>query len=478
MGRRLRFPTFFILSSLLLGTGVPAAAVRRTASKDQFAELLEALRGSDPVGREIAAQKLVNLGADRAGDIARLLLEEEQREIQFHLEAVFRQAVWPVVEAWRAAVTPAPDRRNAERVNEIAGKLHSFGPPVWPLLRRLEVCAPLGVAKEAGKLLDEAAQNWRIPDSKALFDRVRYFVGPVLLRKAGEPEAGRLLAEHLRSTLNDCLSSPSTLVRRRAEEELVFLGEAAERYLDGLKPGAVKGLDSAKLALLKRSVKWRVWPELRARTGLTMEGWEALSWREQVHLVSLWKRIGGEDAIWLLKRIRKSGKSEEVRRRAAEELFALEAIEGPLPRHWSPQALRVLIILARQLRERGEIDRALSLLFQVVEKLPEDREARYQLAFTLQLAKRYEEAIDQFKKAIKLAGRDKTLLSLAYYNMACAMALSGRSKEAIEALLKAIEYGFRDKEHLAVNDPDLESLRGLPEFKKVLEALDRALARD
>ena len=56
---------------------------------------------------------------------------------------------------------------------------------------------------------------------------------------------------------------------------------------------------------------------------------------------------------------------------------------------------------------------------------------------------------------------------LARYNLACSLAVAGCCDEAIECLAAAIRLGYDDMDHMAV-DPDLESLRGRPEFRALL----------
>jgi tetratricopeptide (TPR) repeat protein len=56
---------------------------------------------------------------------------------------------------------------------------------------------------------------------------------------------------------------------------------------------------------------------------------------------------------------------------------------------------------------------------------------------------------------------------LARYNLACSLALAGRPDEAIDSLSTAILLGYDDLAHLEV-DPDLDSLRERPDFRSLL----------
>ena len=58
------------------------------------------------------------------------------------------------------------------------------------------------------------------------------------------------------------------------------------------------------------------------------------------------------------------------------------------------------------------------------------------------------------------------------YDLARASARSGSRKDAIEALQRAVAKGFNDVERLK-SDPDLDSLRGDPAFRQIVESLGR-----
>ncbi|MFM1905146.1 MAG: hypothetical protein RLZZ440_3046 [Planctomycetota bacterium] len=92
-------------------------------------------------------------------------------------------------------------------------------------------------------------------------------------------------------------------------------------------------------------------------------------------------------------------------------------------------SLEVLRLLAELVSKKGLVERAAELDAKVVELLPED--------------------------------------CLARYNLACSLARAGRPDEAIDSLSKAILLGYDDLAHMDV-DPDLDSLRDLPEFRALL----------
>lgn len=56
---------------------------------------------------------------------------------------------------------------------------------------------------------------------------------------------------------------------------------------------------------------------------------------------------------------------------------------------------------------------------------------------------------------------------IVYYNLACSLALTEKTDEALKALQKAIQLGYRDFAYMR-KDPDLKSLLDHPQFKKLV----------
>lgn len=81
----------------------------------------------------------------------------------------------------------------------------------------------------------------------------------------------------------------------------------------------------------------------------------------------------------------------------------------------------------------------------------------------------------QHQRALAIDQRLAALCShdcIVWYNLACSLALVGRGDEAIGALERAIATGYDDLEHLMA-DTDLAGVHGHPQF----EPLRRRLAR-
>jgi len=98
--------------------------------------------------------------------------------------------------------------------------------------------------------------------------------------------------------------------------------------------------------------------------------------------------------------------------------------------------------------------------------LPDQRE-RLGKASRLLRDKKWAEAEPELRKL----AADHPKSSLLQYDLACCLARLGKNDEAMAALTQAVEAGWFDVRH-AQRDEDLASLRGRPEFKKLLEKIE------
>lgn len=57
---------------------------------------------------------------------------------------------------------------------------------------------------------------------------------------------------------------------------------------------------------------------------------------------------------------------------------------------------------------------------------------------------------------------------IVYYNLACSLALTEKPEEALSALQKSIQLGYRDYAYMR-KDPDLQSLMKHPGFQKIIQ---------
>ena len=77
---------------------------------------------------------------------------------------------------------------------------------------------------------------------------------------------------------------------------------------------------------------------------------------------------------------------------------------------------------------------------------------------------RYDRALEIDQKLVELLPED----AVAHYNLACSLAMQGATNAAVESLARAIQLGYNDFAHLEV-DPDLNNLRSLPQYLSLLK---------
>jgi tetratricopeptide (TPR) repeat protein len=75
----------------------------------------------------------------------------------------------------------------------------------------------------------------------------------------------------------------------------------------------------------------------------------------------------------------------------------------------------------------------------------------------------HERAAQIDQKLLELTPED----GVVHYHLACSLAMQGAHFQAIETLGRALQCGYNDYGHLEV-DPDLESLRRLPQYQALL----------
>jgi tetratricopeptide (TPR) repeat protein len=80
----------------------------------------------------------------------------------------------------------------------------------------------------------------------------------------------------------------------------------------------------------------------------------------------------------------------------------------------------------------------------------------------------YVEGLDVDRKLAVLRPSDE----IVRYNLACSLSLTGKLNEALSEIKKAVLLGYDDFEYL-LKDEDLKNLRQMPGFKTFLQKLQR-----
>jgi len=97
---------------------------------------------------------------------------------------------------------------------------------------------------------------------------------------------------------------------------------------------------------------------------------------------------------------------------------------------------------------------------------PGNLEALSELGHVLTKLGRFEEGLAVDRRLVELAPESDT----ARYNLACSLALCGRREEALDELEHAVRLGYDDLPHLLA-DEDLRGLREEPRFRALVERL-------
>jgi tetratricopeptide (TPR) repeat protein len=79
-------------------------------------------------------------------------------------------------------------------------------------------------------------------------------------------------------------------------------------------------------------------------------------------------------------------------------------------------------------------------------------------------AGRFDQALAIDRRLIAILPND----AIVVYNLACSLAMNGAAEAALAELDHALELGYLDFSHLEI-DPDLESVRRLPQFAELLK---------
>jgi hypothetical protein len=96
----------------------------------------------------------------------------------------------------------------------------------------------------------------------------------------------------------------------------------------------------------------------------------------------------------------------------------------------------------------------------------ENLDALVELGATLTRMRRYAEGLMVDMRLARLRPEEP----IVHYNLACSLALVGRGDEALDELERAVDLGYEDCDHL-VKDKDLRSLRGTTRFDDLVKRL-------
>ena len=99
----------------------------------------------------------------------------------------------------------------------------------------------------------------------------------------------------------------------------------------------------------------------------------------------------------------------------------------------------------------------------------ENLAALVELGAVLTRLGRYDEGLLVDQRLVRLEPEEP----IVHYNLACSLALLGRADDAIDELTRAVDLGYEDVEHM-LKDRDLRSLRTDPRFEGLARRLKEA----
>ncbi len=99
----------------------------------------------------------------------------------------------------------------------------------------------------------------------------------------------------------------------------------------------------------------------------------------------------------------------------------------------------------------------------VLRKRPYHFEALQAAANSLTALGYFEDGLTYDERLCEMRPTDPLIV----YNLACSLSLVNKQDEALDRLEQAITLGYNDRKHLK-DDPDLENIRELPRFEELL----------
>jgi TPR repeat protein len=149
-------------------------------------------------------------------------------------------------------------------------------------------------------------------------------------------------------------------------------------------------------------------------------------------------------------------------------VFGRNTIQGMIDRYdqllkTSPENVHLAFKLALIHHRLNNKDAAIKYYRQAIDGNPDFPEAVSNLALLYFEMGNDQEAVRLYKQLIGIKPDDPE----AHYNLACLTARGGMTADAVMYLEKAIRNGY-NKYHLIRSDPDLNNIRGMDEYKRLM----------
>lgn len=116
-----------------------------------------------------------------------------------------------------------------------------------------------------------------------------------------------------------------------------------------------------------------------------------------------------------------------------------------------------------KLNERQQLDFELEFFTGILDRYPDYVDVLRVYGNLLTRRGRIVDGLDIDRRLVRLRPRDP----VAHYNIACSLCLLKKHEQALAALRKAIELGYRDFAYLR-KDKDLDGIKSDPRFRQLL----------
>lgn len=134
--------------------------------------------------------------------------------------------------------------------------------------------------------------------------------------------------------------------------------------------------------------------------------------------------------------------------------------EGSKPVSTSNQVART--------QEANQLEFELEFFGKILERNPNFVDVLRVQGNNLTLKGRYADGLQIDKRLVALRPNDP----LAHYNLACSLALLKKPEQALKTLRRAVELGYRDFRYMR-EDRDLDSIRHDPRFRQLLREYEQ-----
>ncbi len=290
-----------------------------------------------------------------------------------------------------------------------------------------------------------------------------------------EPHAIPSLQELCRRWVG-VLGSDDFVTRDRAFRLLFAAGDIGAVMVKGAADSRDVDL-SHRAKLLLHMIDYRISPQLYERLGHAMADFGQSDWRKKIDMLVELERLGGPLAVPVLKRIMLREKNPRVQAQAANSLVRVGSLEDllflrriGLAEKIREPAITTDLYLSQGLKymvaERYE--EAIEEFKKALQTSPADFRAHYEIAMAYLMSKKFALAVTHFKECVKQHPKDH----LSHYNLACAYSLMNDVDNAIKHLALSIENGYDDLEHME-KDPDLDNIRSDPRYGELKKRLQR-----